>query len=193
MCVHKDWTSLLRNILSTKYACVNNVSITSTFKEYWGQAWADYIVTIATYAAVPVVSQHVSLYSSTSTITRRHCSKFSITPMSTWISQHSSTVSSSAVLDSHKRVGKFSCLCRQLQLHCLNRLNPFIPCVCTFTYLSSSVIFTADTSSSSRPCCSIKCMHAVVNGTCEHVNIPEYTEQFRAYTDLRNQGATNAG
>ena len=39
------------------------------FKEYWGRAWAVYIVTIATYAAVPVVSQHYShcLYCSTST------------------------------------------------------------------------------------------------------------------------------
>ena len=45
----------------------------------------------------------------------------------------------------------------QLQLHCLSRLNSFISCVCAFTYLSSSVIFTADTSSSSRPCCSVEC------------------------------------
>ena len=46
---------------------------------------------------------------------------------------------------------------RQLQLHCLSRLNPFIPCVCAFTYLHSSIIFTADMSSSSRPCCSVEC------------------------------------
>ena len=39
----------------------------------------------------------------------------------------------------------------------------------------------------SRPCCS------VVNHAREHVNIPEYTENFKAYTDLRNQGATNTG
>ena len=54
----------------------------------------------------------------------------------------------------------------QLQLHCLSMLNAqFIPCVCTFTYLSSLIIFTADTSSSSRPCCS------VINHAHEHVNI----------------------
>ena len=34
---------------------------------------------------------------------------------------------------------------------------------------------------------------AVVNHAREHVNIPEYTEHFRTYTDLGNQGATNAG
>ena len=41
-------------------------------------------------------------------------------------------------------------------------------------------------------------IHAVqssagVDHACEHVNIPEYTEHFRAYTDLRNQGVTNVG
>ena len=33
----------------------------------------------------------------------------------------------------------------------------------------------------------------VVNHAREHVNIPEYTEYFRMYTDLGNQGVTNAG
>ena len=28
------------------------------FKDYWGRAWADYIMTIANYVAVPVLSQH---------------------------------------------------------------------------------------------------------------------------------------
>ena len=32
---------------------------------------------------------------------------------------------------------------------------------------------------------------AVLNHAREHVNIPKCTEYFRAYTDLRNQGATN--
>ena len=73
----------------------------------------------------------------------------------------------------------------QLQLHCLSRLNAwFIPCVCAFTYLSLLIIFMADMSSS---WCS------VVNHAHEHVNIPEYTEYFKAYTNLENQGATNAG
>ena len=34
---------------------------------------------------------------------------------------------------------------------------------------------------------------AVVNHAREHVNIPEYVEYFRAYTNLGNQGATNTG
>ena len=34
---------------------------------------------------------------------------------------------------------------------------------------------------------------AVVNQAHEHVNILEYMEHFRVYTDLRNQGVTNAG
>ena len=41
--------------------------------------------------------------------------------------------------------------------HCLSRLIPFIPCVCTFAYLPWLRIFTANTSSSSHPCCSVEC------------------------------------
>ena len=33
----------------------------------------------------------------------------------------------------------------------------------------------------------------VVNHTREYFNILEYTENFRAYTDLGNQGVTNVG
>ena len=84
-------------------------------------------------------------------ITHRHCSKFSL---SIWTSQNSMQYS--------KLIGRFWFITQarwqvagQLQLHCLSRLNLFIPCVCTFTYLSTSIIFTADTSSSSRPCCSV--------------------------------------
>ena len=81
----------------------------------------------------------------------------------------------------------------QLQLHCLSRLDArFIPYVCAFTYmyLLSSIIFTANPSCSSRPCSRV---HAVLNHAREHVNILKYTEHFRAYMDLRNQGTTNAG
>ena len=52
---------------------------------------------------------------------------------------------------------------RQLQFHYLCTLNPFIPCICTLTF---------------------------VNHAREHINIPKYTEHFR--TDHGNQGATNA-
>ena len=44
-------------------------------------------------------------------------------------------------------------------------------------------------SSFSRPCW----VNAVANQAREHVNILEYTKYLLAYTELRNQGATNAG
>ena len=100
------------------------------------------------------------------------------------------------IFDSHRCVGKllgsYSLQVRwqvagQLQLHCLSSGILFIPCVCAFTYLSSLIIFTADTSSSSHP------LSAVVNHAHEHVNIPKYTEYFRVYTDLGNEGTTNMG
>ena len=58
----------------------------------------------------------------------------------------------------------------QLQFHCLSRLNPFIPCVCAFTYLSPSIISMADMSSSSHPSVLFIRVHAVVNQAREHVN-----------------------
>ena len=36
-------------------------------------------------------------------------------------------------------------------------------------------------------------MVSIVNHAREHVNILKYTEHFRTYTDLENQGVTNAG
>ena len=96
----------------------------------------------------------VSLYGSTYTkITRRHCSKFSVAPLLLMrTSQNSSTVLGTVIPPvasdsvSHRCVGKLP------GSYCLSRLNArFLPCVCAFTYLSSSIIFTADTSSSS--CC----------------------------------------
>ena len=58
-------------------------------------------------------------------------------------------------------------------------------------YLSSSIIFTADRQQA--PVVLAVQSSAVVNHAREHVNILEYTEHFRVYMDLRNQGATNAG
>ena len=89
-------------------------------------------------------------------VTRRHRSKFSAAPMSIWMSQNSSTVSSLVVFYSHRHHGYQ--IAGQLQLHCLSRLNPFRPYVCAFTYLSSLIVFMADMSSSSLPCCSVECM-----------------------------------
>ena len=74
-------------------------------------------------------------------------SKFSVAPM-IW-TPHTSRSGSPLVV-----------VARQLKLHCRSRLNPFIACVCVFTYHD----------------------HAR-----EHVNIPEFTEHCRAYTDLGNQ------
>ena len=47
----------------------------------------------------------------------------------------------------------------QLQFHSLSRLNLFIPCVCAFTYLSSSIKITANTSSSSHSDECLQIMH----------------------------------
>ena len=57
-------------------------------------------------------------------------SKFSVTP----VSRHKPSVQFGIPL---------VIFAGQLQLHCLGRLNPFIPCVCAFTYLSSSIFFMA--------------------------------------------------
>ena len=110
--------------------------------------------------------------------------------MSIWTSQNSSTVGPSVVSDS------VSCLCRyeqycslawpisrsqvtqarhlqvveQLQLHCLNRLNAFIPCVCAFTYLSSSDNFHG------RRVAPVILAVLVVTHASEHINILEYAE-----------------
>ena len=36
-------------------------------------------------------------------------------------------------------------------------------------------------------------MYCLENHAHEHINILEYTDHFRVYTNLRNQGVTNAG
>ena len=63
--------------------------------------------------------------------TRRNCS---VMPMSIWMSHISSTVwlpiGHFWLTQAHWQVAG------ELQLHCLSRMKPFIPCVCTFTYLS---------------------------------------------------------
>ena len=60
------------------------LDITSAFKEYWRRAWADYIVTIATYAAVHAsgVSTPLVCIAVHPQITRRHCSKLNVAPLS---------------------------------------------------------------------------------------------------------------
>ena len=100
--------------------------------------------------AVPVVSQHPQ-------ITRRHC-RSSVSHLC-WHEHHNTVV----LYKAHRlfliHTGMLaSSAAGKLQLHCLSRLNLFIPGVYTFTYLSSSIIFMADMSSSSHPCCSFECM-----------------------------------
>ena len=65
-------------------------------------------------------------------------------------------------------------------------------CVCAFTYLFSSIIFIAEQTRVAPVLLAVQ-LSAVVNHAREYVNIPEYTEHFGAFTDLGNQGATNAG
>ena len=67
-------------------------------------------------------------------ITCRHYSEFSAL---IWTSQNSSTVSPLVVSDLHRHIGKLPG--SYSSMHCLSRLNSFIPCVCTFTYLSIHV------------------------------------------------------
>ena len=94
-------------------------------------------------------------------ITRRHCSKFSVEPMLIWTSQNSTTVWQ------HSGYFWFTLQARwqvagQLQFHCLSRLNPFIPCVCAITYVSSSTkVQQSETrvAPASRPCCSLSQSH----------------------------------
>ena len=119
-------------------------------------------------------------------ITCRHCSKFSVVFMSIWTSQNSSTVSSLVAFDSHcrhvgKLPGSYSSTVSvgwirlyHVSVHsptCLHRLSSRQTRV-------APVVLAVQSS-------------AVVNHTREHVDIPEYTEHFRVYTDFGNQGATN--
>ena len=113
-------------------------------------------------------------------MTRRHCSKFSVAPLSIWTSQNSSAVITSVVFDSLHSQARWQ-LVGQLQFHCLSRLNPFIPCVCAFTYLSSSIIFTADMSSSRRHCRSVEWMQL-------HMNTSIYRNTWRISGHTRISG-----
>ena len=100
-------------------------------------------------------------------LTHQHCSVMP-NSISIWVSQDSSTVSLYCFTQAQWQV------VWPLQLHCLSRLNLFIPCVCMCAYLSPS-----HDMSSSSPCC-------VDNHTHEHVNILEYMGHVRVYTDLWN-------
>ena len=71
----------------------------------------------------------------------------------------------------------------QLQLHCPSKLNPFKPCVCAFTYLSSSIIFTAG---SSRSCCSVEySIRCKVECSCKPCTwTRQYAEIHRAFQGI---------
>ena len=96
-------------------------------------------------------------------ITCRHRSKFSVTPLSIWMPQYS------------KLIGRFWITQARWQVagqYCLSRLqNPFIPRVCAFTYLSLSIFFMADTSSSSHPGCSVECRCKSRTWACQYTKI----------------------
>ena len=101
-------------------------------------------------------------------IMRRHCSKFSVTPLSIWTSQNSSTVSLLVVVWFTQASWEVA---RQLQLHCLSRLNLSRPRVCAFTYLFSSIFFMPNTSSYSRCCCSVECSCKSCMWGCQYTRI----------------------
>ena len=67
-------------------------------------------------------------------ITCRHCTKFSVAPLSIWTSQSSSTVCSLVVFDSHRRIGKlpssysFTVSAGWIHLYHVSVHSP--PCLC---------------------------------------------------------------
>ena len=86
--------------------------------------------------------------------------------------------------DSHRRIGKMPgsyssihCLSRLIYLYHVSAHSPTCLRRCSQQTRAALVVLGC----------------AVVNHAREHVNILEYTEYFRAYTDLGNQGTTNAG
>ena len=87
---------------------------------------------------------------------------------------------------------------RQLQLHYLSRLSLwFVLCVCAFTYLPSSIIFMADTSSSSHPCCSVKyscksCMSARVNNRKESIQLHIAPQKHSRQSNVTGTWANDA-
>ena len=83
-------------------------------------------------------------------MTHRHCSKFSVAPLLTWTSQNSSTVSSSAIFYSHRRVGKLPG--SYSSMHCLSRLY-YVSAHSPTLYLSLSIIFMADHADTTFSCC----------------------------------------
>ena len=116
-------------------------------------------------------------------ISHRHCSKFSVTSMSIWTSQNSSTISPSVVSELHRCVGKLpgsyssTISVSWISLYHVSAHSPT---------LSSLITFTADMNSSScGPCCYKSHTWA------PSIAIPKYTEHFRAYTDLRNHAGCN--
>ena len=100
------------------------------------------------------------VYSSTS----NNCSKFDVTPISISASQKRNMAHYSQPIWWH--------FAGPLQLCCLSRLNISIPCVCTFSYLSLSTIFTADNKW-------FLILTVVHHTQKKHVNTPENTQRSR--------------
>ena len=126
--------------------------------EYWGRAWADYIVTIPTKPAVLVMSLHCCSTSTKTCMQGVKC--YPYVDMNVSEQQYSSAHQSfpDMVSDSHRHVGKLPGSYSFTQ--CLSRLNSFILFVCLFTYLSPSIIFTAQwvvLYYYSRPCYTCSC------------------------------------
>ena len=146
--------------------------------EYWGQAWADYCDISYIASSASDVSALLVCMALHPQITHR---QFSVAPISISTSQNSSTVSPSVVSDSHWHVGKLpnSYTSRYSSTISVGWISLYH--VSAHSPISHSVfvgiILTADKVQSS----------AVV------YHAPEYMEHFRAYTDLGNQGVTNAG
>ena len=146
---HIDWIITYDN-------CCRQVNLTSTFKECWGWAWADYYCDnsstmhidfvynmtqqcqytrcLATLYTSPSDNYHVDM----------HSSKFSVAPMSIWKLHNSSTVSLLVIYIITQAWWRQ--IHRPLQVHCLSKLNLFIT-MCLYIYLPvfvDNLDFTAD-------------------------------------------------
>ena len=121
-------------------------STPSVFKQYWGEL--ELIIFDNSYIARQQYHDISTLVLLVCTalhpqITCRHFSKFSVTPMSRNVTKQQ--LAHEAYSQAHLVFTQMHWqVPMQLQLHCLSMLNPFIPCVCAFAYLSSSIIFTAE-------------------------------------------------
>ena len=165
--------------------CTHRI-ITSAFKEYWGQAWADYycgnsyMYICSSASGVSTLLICMALHPQ---ITCRHCSRFSVM----------------AYVDMNVTKQQYIG-CFQLTQACVGKLQDSYGSTVSVGWISGLYHVSAHSPTcrltnldgrhelSSRPCCSVEC-------SCKRTWACKLndTEHFRACTDLGNQGVTNTG